>query len=175
MPYLTFSEVIESYPFGNPYTMLVHHNPNWWSQILDHDLGDPIKLKFDQNIRDAMPENIHRGKGIYMFCLEPDYPISDEVLSKHLLYVGRVQAGTTNYNFFRRFLKYVRSIGNRAIARNTMRLTNLWPNHTYVYYFELSEKSDQDIVDIEKNIFNNIVPPLNEELHGEARLTRRLY
>ncbi len=56
-----------------------------------------------------------------------------------------------------------------------MRLTNCWPNNTFVYYFDLSTKTDEEIINIEKNIFNNIIPPLNEELHGEARLTRQFY
>jgi len=91
------------------------------------------------------------------------------------LYVGRVQEGNTNFNFFRRFYGYVKAIGNRSSARNKMRLTNLWPNHTYVYYFDLSDRSDEEIREIENIIINKIVPPLNEALEGEARLTRQFY
>ena len=155
--------------------MVVYHDPDWWNEILNHNLPNPVRLKFDENIRNHMPQNIHDGKGIYMFFLEPVHPFPDQVLMRHLLYIGRVQEGQTSFSFFRRFYKYVSAIGNKTVARNTMRLTNLWPDHTYVYYFDLSDRTDEEIVSIEQNIFNKIVPPLNEELHGEARLTRQFY
>lgn len=175
MSYLTQEEILLAYPFGPPYRMAVAHNPNWWSEIIDHNLETPVKIKFDSNVRENMPDEIHNGKGIYMFFLEPDHPFPEEAGIKHLLYVGRVQAGVSNHNFFKRFYKYVKAIGNRSVARNTMRLTNLWPDHTYVYYFNLSDRSDLEIKNIESNIFNKIVPPLNEALEGEARLTRQFY
>lgn len=175
MPYLTHDEILLAYPFGAPYRLAVVHDPNKWNLILNHNLGTPVRLKFDEDIRINMPANIHRGKGIYMFFLETNHPFPKDVLIRHLLYIGRVQKGTTNYNFFQRFNSYVKAIGNKTVARNVMRLTNLWPDYTYVYYFDLSGRTDNEIVDIEKNIFNNIIPPLNEELHGEARLTRQFY
>ncbi len=175
MPYLSHDEILNLYPFGPPYRLAVYHDPNWWNEVVNHNLPAPVRLKFDENIRNRMPQNIHDGKGIYMFFLEPNHPFPNNISMCHLLYVGRVQEGQTNYNFFKRFYKYVKAIGNKAVARNTMRLTNLWPNHTYVYYFDLSARTDDDIVNIEQNIFNKIVPPLNEELHGQARLTRQFY
>ncbi len=176
MAYLTHKEILLANPFnGAPHRMVVYHNPDWWNQIVNPNLGTPIRLKFDENIRNNMPDNIHNGKGIYMFFLEPNHPFPNDILMRHILYVGRVQEKTSNFNFFKRFYYYVSAIGNRTVARNIMRLTNLWPDHTYVYYFDLSNKTDIEIVNIEKNIFNKIVPPLNEELHGEARLTRQFY
>lgn len=175
MAYLTFNEIINQFPWGNPKRMHVYHDPLWWSDIRNHNLGIPVRLKFDSNIRQNMPTNIKNAKGIYMFFLEPDHPFPDNILIRHLLYVGRVQNGTTNFNFFKRFYDYVQAIGNRSKALNIIRLTNLWPDHTYVYYFDLSSRADNEIVQIEKNIFNKIVPPLNEELHGEAGFTRDFY
>jgi len=175
MPYLTHNDILLAYPFGPPHRLQVVHNPDWWSEILNYNLPDPVKLQFSLDVRENMPDNIHFGKGIYMFFLEPEHPFPIEVEMKHLLYVGRVQGGTTNYNFFRRFYKYVKAIGDRTVALNTMRLTNLWPEQTFVYYFDLSNRSDDEIRDIESNIYNKIVPPLNEALEGNARLTRKLY
>lgn len=175
MPYLTRLEILQAYPENSTYRMSVHHEPDKWNNILNHNLGTPIRLKFDENIRDNMPANIHNGKGIYMFFLEPSHPFPSSILMRHLLYVGRVREGNTNYSFFKRFYRYVEAIGNKDSARNIMRLTNLWPDHTYVYYFDLSAKTDTEISDIESNIFNNIIPPLNEELHGGARITRQFY
>ncbi len=175
MPYLSHEEILLAYPFGPPYRLMVVHNPDWWSEINDYNLPQPVKIKFDNAVRDNMPDYIHTGKGIYMFFLEPNYPFQADVISKHLLYVGRVQSGTTNFNFFKRFYRYVKAIGNRSVALNTMRLTNLWPDHTFVYYFDLSDRTDEEIRTIENNLYNKIVPPLNEALEGNARLTRQLY
>lgn len=175
MAYLTHNEILTLYPFGPPYRLMVYHDPSWWNDIINHHLPVPVRIKFDVNIRGLMPNNIHNGKGIYMFFLEPSHPFPDDIFIRHLLYVGRVQGGRTNYNFFRRFYSYVNAIGNKKAARNIMRLTNLWPDNTYVYYFDLSTRTDLDIVNIEQNIFNKIVPPLNEELHGTSRLTRQFY
>ena len=175
MAYLTHDEILLAYPFGPPFRMVVYHNPDWWYEIINHNLINPVRIKFDENIRENMTDPIHNGKGIYMFFLEPNHPFPNEVEMRHLLYVGRVQAGQTNFNFFKRFYKYVKAIGNRSVARNTMRLTNLWPDNTYVYYFDLSDRTDQEIILIEQNIFNKIVPPLNEALEGDSRLTRQFY
>lgn len=175
MPYLTHDEILLTYPFGAPYRFMVYHDPTKWKHILNHNLGSPIKLKFDEHIRDNMPENIRKGKGIYMFFVEPNHPLHQDVFIKHLLYVGRVQSGGSDHNFYKRFFKYLKAIGNRNSALNIMRLTNCWPDNTFVYYFDLSARTDDEIINIEKNIFNNIIPPLNEELHGEARLTRKFY
>lgn len=175
MPYLTHEEILLAYPWGPPYRMSIYHNPNWWAEIINHNLINPVRMKFDENIRENMTDDIHSGKGIYMFFLEPNHPFPEDIRIKHLLYVGRVQSGETNFNFFRRFYKYVNAIGDRTVARNTMRLINLWPDHTYVYYFNLSNRTDAEIVEIERNIYNKVVPPLNEALEGEARLTRQFY
>ncbi|SDG56073.1 hypothetical protein [Psychroflexus sediminis] len=175
MPYLTSEEILHAYPFGPPHRMAVYHNPNWWSLINNHNLGEPIKIKFNSQIRENMPPDIKGGCGIYMFFLETNHQLHDDVTTKQMLYVGRVKKGNSNFNFFKRFYKYVVAIGNKKVARNIMRLTNLWPDHTYVYYFNLTERSDEEITEIEQNIFNNIVPPLNERLDGDARLTRQFY
>ncbi|WP_405202111.1 hypothetical protein [Dokdonia sp. LLG6352-1] len=175
MAYLTHDEILLAYPFGPPHRLQVVHNPEWWSEINNHNLPEPVKIEFNENVRENMPENIHFGKGIYMFFLEPNHPFPAQVDIKHLLYVGRVQNGKTNFNFFQRFYKYIKAIGNRTVALNTMRLTNLWPEKTFVYYFDLSDRTDEEIKNIENNIYNKIVPPLNEALEGNARLTRKLY
>lgn len=175
MAYLTPQEINQAH-ISNEFRLQVYHNPNLWSNLINYTLPSPIKIKFDEYIRDNMPANIRTGKGIYMFFTEPNHPLPIVINTKHLLYVGRVQEGDSgSYNFHRRFYSYVKDIGNKSAARNRMRLTNLWPECTFVYYFDLTSRPDSEIRDIESNIINNIVPPLNEQLHGEARLTRQLY
>lgn len=175
MPYLTEDQIIKAHNFAPVHRMVIMHNPNWWVLIPNYNLPDPVKILFNERIRQNMPPGIHNGKGIYMFIIEPIHSFATSFDLKHLMYVGRVQEGNTGFNFFRRFRDYVNSIGNAQTAKNKMRLTNLWPNMTYVYFFDLSKRSDQEIVDIENNIINKVVPPLNEALEGSARLTRQFY
>lgn len=94
---------------------------------------------------------------------------------KHLIYVGRVLAGRTGFNFFKRLYHYVKDIGNRNAARNRQFLTNLWPEYTYVYFYCFDDKTDEEIIEIEKLLINKIVPPLNNEFIGIANRTRDLY
>jgi hypothetical protein len=175
MAYLTEAQVMGAYNFAPVHRMSIMHNPAWWVQLQNFNLPNPVKLIFDENIRTNMPPGIRNGKGIYMFCIEPEHNFAINISLKHLMYVGRVQAGTTNFNFFRRFNDYVNAIGNLTTAKNKMRLTNLWPGLMFVYFFDLSNRTDQDIIIIENEIINKVVPPLNEALEGEARLTRQFY
>ena len=172
MPYLTKEEVQTLHPLGGtPLSLAVYHDIQWWNQIVLPGFPNPIKLKFNDRIRNRMPANIRNGKGIYIFCIEPKHPFTPKI--KHILYVGRVRAGRTGYNFFRRFNYYVNAIGNKKSKRNIMRLTNLWPDFTYVYYFDLTNLTDSRIAQIERLLYSKIVPPLNEFLEGEARATRQ--
>jgi hypothetical protein len=175
MAYLTHDQVKLATIGGAPYLLANYHSPDWWRLIKNHNLPNPTKLKFDNKMRSKMPKKLKEAKGIYMFFLETAHPFPPQIYMRHILYVGRVLEKTTGYNFNKRMYHYVRDIGDKNAARNRMRLANLWPDNTFVYFFDLSSRKDTDIIDIEKNIFNNIVPPLNEELHGESRMTRKLY
>lgn len=175
MDYLSHDEVQQAHISGPPYRLMNYHNPEWWKRIKNHELPRPVKMKFELGLREKMNSSIKNCKGIYMFFIETEHHFPVEIYTRHLLYVGRVLHGETGHNFHKRMYEYVNDIGNKNTKRNRMRLTNLWPDQTYVYFFDLSERTDNDIKIIEKNIFNNIVPPLNEELHGEARMTRQFY
>lgn len=175
MKYLTPNEIRLAYLSGSLFGLFNYHDPQKWQEILNHKLPKPVKLKFDKNIRKKMPASIKNSHGIYMFFLETSHPFPPDIYMRHILYVGRVQKGTSSHTFFKRMYAYVQDIGNKKAARNRMRLTNLWPNHTYVYFFDLSDRQDKEIREIESNIYDNIIPPLNEELTGDSRLTRQLY
>lgn len=174
MTYLTPEQIRDRYNFAPVHRMLVLHDPSKWSGLQNFNLPNPIKMKFDVNIRQNMSQVIHDAKGIYMFVVEPEHDFAIDICLKHLMYVGRVMEGATGFNFFRRFYDYVNAIGDLNAAKNKMRLTNLWPDQTFVYFFNLSNKSDAEITHIEDEIINKIVPPLNEALNGSARLTRQL-
>lgn len=175
MSYLTYKEVLLANIGGPPFLLANYHSPDWWKRVRNHNLPKPEVMKFDEKMRTKMPNKIKTAKGIYMFFIETSHPFPPEIYMRHILYVGRVLEGKTKYNFFKRMYYYVNDIGNKKAARNRMRLTNLWPDHTYIYFFDLSGRTDSEIIDIEKNIFNNLVPPLNEELHGDSNMTRKLY
>src|SRR5450631_2195142 len=104
MAVLTIEEINTSFP-DNRYMLNVIHNPNLWKEInLTSPLPIPIKVKFDVNIKSNMPTNIRDEKGIYMFILEPNYPFEPSI--KHLVYIGRVRKGETNFNFYKRIDEY---------------------------------------------------------------------
>jgi hypothetical protein len=45
-----------------------------------------------------------------ILVLEPEYPFSPSI--KHLVYIGIVRGGETDYNFFKRFDEYKNLRGN---------------------------------------------------------------
>jgi hypothetical protein len=176
MPYLSESEVRDAFPdSGAPLKLSVYHKIEWWDDIvLPIPLPAPIKLPFNDTIRGIMPANLVTGKGLYFFFIEPQHPLNLSI--NHLVYIGRVLGGAHNtHNFRVRFREYVDAIGNLTVKRNTMRMANLWPNKTHVYFFELNHFTDNQIADIEDLLIQKIVPPLNEKLSGTARQTRILH
>lgn len=125
----------------------------------------PKKYLFDSNIRSNLSK---KAKGIYIFTVEPDFQIIPEVV--HLLYVGKVEASNT---FYKRFYEYVNAIGKvDDTRRNIQLLTNLWPGKTWVYVYELA-LSDTEIVEIEDNLLDSIVPALNNKFKLKAAKNSR--
>ena len=176
MPYLTESEVRDAFPdAAAPLHLSVYHKIEWWDEIiLAAPLPPPIKLPFNDVIRNSMPVNLKSSKGLYFFFIEPEHPLNLSI--SHLVYIGRVLGGAQgNHNFHARFREYVNAIGDRTVKRNTMRMANLWPNKTHVYLFKLDNYPDNTIIDIEDLLIQKIVPPLNEKLSGTARQTRILH
>lgn len=169
---LSPQEIFESY-IGTMYGLPYIHYPLFWNNIVLPAFPAPVVLQFNNSIRDNMSNQLKQSKGIYMFFLEPNHPFNPEL--RHLLYVGRVEAGTTNHNFYKRFYDYVASIGNKTKSSNKVKLTNLWPNHTYVYFYSLNNETDAQVAEIESMLYNSLIPPLNNRLEGEAKQTRDFY
>ena len=132
-------------------------------------LNNPFKIKFDENLRNNLG-TVKDKKGIYMFLVEPDFPFIPKL--NYLVYVGRVIKDNT---FFKRFYDYVNSIGKENGRRNIQLLTNLWPDKTWVYFYEL-KLLDNQISEIEQQLFDNIIPPLNNEFRSkQAQNNRSIY
>ncbi|HVW15858.1 MAG TPA: hypothetical protein VHB54_18650 [Mucilaginibacter sp.] len=154
----------------NIQTFVLHHER--WVNVdntLSTTLNAPVKIEFDKDIRTKLG-GLKDKKGIYMFFVEPDFPFVPSC--NYLMYVGRVIGGNT---FFARFYDYIKGIGNTTVRRNIQLLTNLWPGHTWVYFFELN-LTDARISAIEKNLYDNIVPPLNNSFSAKgAKNSRSIY
>lgn len=144
-------------------------NVNTWANIrqeLGNLFHNGLRFKFTENIRESLPHT----KGIYIFYVEPNFPFLPE--TRYLMYVGKVTGTDT---FFHRFYEYVNNIGNLNQRQNTMLLTNLWPEKTWVYIYPL-DLPDKEIESIEDNLIDNIVPPLNNRVKAtSAHNSRSIY
>jgi hypothetical protein len=169
MSALTLQELNSVNPekiFDLPLTL----NINLWNSIsLPTRLPNPIKIEFNEKIRDILPSTVKEKKGIYMFVVEPNFPFDPDI--KYPIYIGRVLKTNT---FFKRFYEYVDCIGNCNVKRNRQLMTNAWPLKTFVYYYVLT--NDAEIEMIEKELVDKIIPPLNNMFClKEATNTRSLY
>lgn len=140
-----------------------------WKEVradLDDLFRNGQRFKFDEHIQDQLPKT----KGIYIFFVEPKFPFQPEV--RYLMYVGKVTGTNTFQN---RFYDYVSGIGRHNQRRNIQLLTNLWPNKTWVYVYEL-ELSDDEIEILEDNLIDNIIPPMNNKFKAiTAKNSRSIY
>jgi len=148
-------------------TFVLH--PELWAKIdkkFVKILNNPIKIKFNDQIRTKLGK-LKDKKGIYIFFIEPNFPFVPA--TSYLMYVGRV---ISNNTFHKRFYDYVSAIGSRTHRRNIQLLTNLWPDKTWVYFYDLSV-NDQEIAKIEEILYNNICPPLNTQFRSKRALNSR--
>lgn len=169
MKALSLQEINDAYPEKVYNIESFVLNINTWPNVRQ-ELGslfhDGLRLKFDEHIRESLP----RTKGIYIFFVEPNFPFLPE--TRYLMYVGKVTGTDT---FFHRFYEYVSNIGNLNQRQNTMLLTNLWPEKTWVYVYPL-DLSDKEIESIEDNLIDNVVPPLNNRVKAtSAHNSRSIY
>jgi len=171
-PPLTLDELNKMNPEKTYNVPAPGYNPKAWDSIsLPITLPKPIKLIFDDDIRKNMGTNVKYKKGIYMFCIEPNFPFDPEI--RYIMYIGRVIKKNT---FFKRFYDYVKAIGAPNKRRNIQLLTNLWAGKMFVYYYDLSQCPDNIISDIETQLIDKIIPPMNNKFElKDAQKTRSIY
>lgn len=171
MPVLSKMELVALNPdkiYKLPFLLHFELWPNLDASLLSN-LVNPVKLPFDEDIR-ANLGALKDRKGIYFFFVESECPFVPSV--NYFVYVGRV---TEDNTFFKRFYDYVTAIGNKNKRRNIQLLTNLWPGKTWVYFFDLN-LTDSEIDAIESNIYDNVVPPLNNKFKAKrAQNSRSIY
>ena len=145
-------------------------NTNLWVTInLPFTMPNPVKIEFDDRIRDNMPSSVKNKKGVYIFLVEPKLPFQPDI--KYLIYIGRVMKGNT---FFKRFYEYVDAIGNINAKRNRQLMANAWPKKTQVYFYPMT--NNKHIEFIEEELVDKIIPPLNNKFFlKEAQSTRSIY
>lgn len=169
MPVLTREELSELNPekIYNIPTFVLHYE--LWRNLdpnLANILNNPVRIQFDENIRRNLGQ-LRNRKGIYMFFVEPEFPFTPP--TNYFVYVGRVIGTNT---FFKRFYDYETAIGNRNKRRNIQLLTNLWPGKTWVYFYDLN-LANNVIEGIERNLFDNIAPPLNNQFRSRRAVNSR--
>lgn len=54
----------------NRYMLNVIHHPEMWQSLSISNLPNPVKIKFDGDIKNNMDSSIKTKKGLYMFFLE---------------------------------------------------------------------------------------------------------
>jgi hypothetical protein len=169
MPPLTRDELINLNPQSIYKIKTFVLNVEGWSKLnysILNKLTNPQRFFFDDTIIQKLPNT----KGIYFFIVEPDFKFLPN--ANYLMYVGKVEGSNT---FKKRFYDYVNSIGKKDTRRNIQLLTNLWPENTWVYVFELTTTDDM-IVQIEKNLFDSIIPPMNNKFSAKiATKSRSIY
>ncbi|GAB3571579.1 hypothetical protein GCM10027578_30100 [Spirosoma luteolum] len=119
------------------------------------------RFPFEYNITDRLSR---QKKGFYVFVIE-DMDMSPLSFC-YLLYIGKV---TKSDNFKNRFYGYRNSIGKAEAVKNVLMLTNLWPDNTFVYFFEVSQ--DHEIDEIEKVMVYKLRPPFNEQYFTEKTVS----
>ena len=120
-------------------------NTNLWVTInLPFTMPNPVKIEFDDRIRDNMPSSVKNKKGVYIFLVEPKLPFQPDI--KYLIYIGRVMKGNT---FFKRFYEYVDAIGNINAKRNRQLMANAWPKKTQVYFYPMTNNKHIEFIEEE--------------------------
>lgn len=168
MPTLSIDQLNNLNPekLYNIQTFVLHHTA-WNNVCIDLQTIIPLKVKFNAQMLPLLTNS----KGIYIFYIEPGFPFAPE--ARYPMYVGRVIGRNT---FRNRFGDYVRAIGSVNERRNIQLLTNLWPDKTWVYFYELPGLTDDEITAIEDNLIDNIIPPMNNKFKAvSAKNSRSIY
>lgn len=122
------------------------------------------ELKFTKANAQAIPV----AKGVYVFVVKPDTPI----ISAHncILYVGK----TTNLQQrYKKYFTYSNSI--HPSDQKKRRMVVVWKNYLYFNYIVTDTYTEEQLGNLEFDLIDSIVPPLNDTFRANIIKLRRKF
>ncbi len=96
--------------------------------------------------------------GLYMFFIRCNI-ISG--ITEYPFYIGRAQL-TSNQNLRKRVREYFTTFARNGERPKITKMISYWGKQLYLAYYELDDNSS--IVDIEKNLINSLLLPMNDQI-----------
>jgi len=113
---------------------------------------------FDVASRTSIPEK----QGIYMFVLKPLNESIANFQHKYILYVGQT------INLRQRFGTYFGYINSKKPSDQLKRIMTLvWQGKLQFHYFEATNLTSDELTDIEFDLIDTIVPPMNSRFRAD--------
>lgn len=132
------------------YSELNRISPLWHEIRFLNDDGDDIS--------DSVKEMPADKGGIYMFIIKcPILP----TITEHLAYIGRAQF-SQNHNLRIRCRKYLYEYCSPDGRPKVSRMIHKWGKYLYIKYAAID--NNDDIISLEANLINAILPPFNDEI-----------
>lgn len=159
--------------------ILDHKDYRWRKFCMDMDLMKirtkkihKIKMKWNnQKFLKSSKINIPEKQGIYMFVLDVSNGININGTAKYVLYVGQA------INLRNRFINYFNYVNSDLPADFLKRcMVLIWKGKLDFHYFETDDLSDKELTDVEFDLIDSLVPPMNQRFRGKVLKKRiKLY
>ena len=128
-------------------TKLLHNYPLNWQTT-----------KFDRANTATLPEST----GVYMFVLQAENALLTNGQQSYILYVGQAT------NLRERFAGYFAYPNSKKPSNQLKRIMILlWEERLQFHYFETPNFTKQALTEIEFDLINMTVPPMNNRFRGE--------
>lgn len=132
--------------------------PTLWKQYKDPAVLTWDKVPFDASQKKLLPDR----PGVYAFIVTAE--MSAGLQPSYLLYVGQ----TSHQTLKERFENYLYEIGSGIGRPKLVAYLPLYDGYTYFHFAEIPSGSALKPKDVERNLFNGFVPPLNSQFEGEV-------
>lgn len=127
-------------------TKLLHSHPLNWQEV-----------KFEHSNEKLLPETM----GVYMFVLRPDNELFANGQHSYIMYVGQA---VDLRDRFKGYFHYVKSKKPSDQLKRIMIL--LWQERLQFHYFETPNFTEKALDDIEYDLIDMTVPPMNNRFRG---------
>ena len=138
--------------------------PNFWESYSPPT--PPLKwrrVKFSLSGVKKLPNN---KSGLYSFVVHPEIANHDAVA--YLLYIGE----TTKQTIQKRCSSYLDEPKKKKPREHIRDMVLLWPNHLWIYYCEVANKSS--ILKLEEELITAFLPPFNSQYTAKLGKAGRL-